>query len=93
MTSNEKFNWCDYYELANSYSNEKDEAKLRTGISRFYNSSFCISRNFLLQNKIYLDKNSKNLMNSKSSKVHSETRRIFEKHPMLNFSKNGEKNS
>ncbi len=62
--SNNRFDWCDFWNLGNSYSNENDKAKLRTAISRFYFSSFCISRNHLLKNNIFLDKNSKKIMNS-----------------------------
>lgn len=28
----EKFNWYEYYKLANSFSSENDISKLRTGI-------------------------------------------------------------
>ena len=39
MNSN-NFDWYEYYELANSYSDEEDNAKLRTGIGRYYYSFF-----------------------------------------------------
>ena len=90
MTKHE-FDWCDYYELAKSYSKEENEAKLRTGISRFYNSCFCMSRNHLLKNKLFLNKKSKDIMNSTSPEVHNATRNIFQKHPNLNYNKKGEK--
>lgn len=43
MTSDEKFDWYDYYLLAESFDTD-DSAKLRTGINRFYYSSFLESR-------------------------------------------------
>lgn len=43
MTPNEKFDWYDYYLLAESFDTD-DSAKLRTGINRFYYSSFLESR-------------------------------------------------
>ena len=91
MAKLEKFDWCDYYNLAKSYQNEKNVVKLRTGINRFYYSCFLKSRDHILKNKLYLGKNSKDIMNSKSSQVHKETRKIFENHQKLNTSKNGEK--
>ena len=39
---NNKFDWYDYYKLANSYSNEEDIAKLRTGRGRYYYSTFLV---------------------------------------------------
>lgn len=91
MPEKEKFDWCDYYQLGKSYQNEDDIAKLRTGINRFYFSSFLKSRDYLLENNIFLDSASKKIMNSTSGKVHSETRNIFKEHPSLNTSKKGEK--
>ena len=49
------FNWCKYWNLANSYSGSEDDAELRDGISRFYYSAFCTSRNFLIDNKLFLN--------------------------------------
>ena len=54
MNSN-NFDWYEYYELANSYSDEEDNAKLRTGIGRYYYSSFLESRDFILENNIFLN--------------------------------------
>ena len=39
MKEDETFDWYDYYLLAESFETE-DSAKLRTGINRFYYSSF-----------------------------------------------------
>lgn len=89
MSSKEKFDWCDYYYLGNSYSNETNVSKLRTGINRFYYSCFLKSRDYLLDNNIFLNKNSKKIMKSNSSKIHEETRNIFKTHPKLNMSKKG----
>jgi hypothetical protein len=47
------------------------------------------SRDFLLKNNIFLGKESKKTMTSKSVNVHAETRNIFDKHPKLNTSKKG----
>ena len=85
------FNWCKYWNLANSYSGSEDDAELRDGISRFYYSAFCTSRNFLIDNKLFLNSTSKNIMLSNSSKVHGETRNIFENHRNLNYNSNGYK--
>jgi hypothetical protein len=89
MSKKEKFDWCDYYHLGKSYKNEDDAAKLRTGVDRFYFSSFLKSRDYLLDNRIFLGKESKEIMTSESSEVHKETRNIFEKHPQLNTSNKG----
>ena len=35
MSDEKKFDWFEYYKLAKSYNNEKNAAKLRTGIGRF----------------------------------------------------------
>ena len=79
MTSDEKFDWYDYYLLAESFETD-DSAKLRTGINRFYYSSFLESRDYLIENRIFLDRKSKDIMTSASSQVHEETRKIFRKH-------------
>lgn len=91
MTEKEKFDWCDYYILGKSLEDPYDNAKLRTGINRFYYCSFLKSRDYLIENKIYLDAQSKKDMNSKTGKVHRETRTIFDEHPQLNISKIGKK--
>ena len=54
MMENTKFDWYGYYELADSYDNENDPAKLRTGIGRFYYSSFLESRDYILNRKLFL---------------------------------------
>ena len=52
----EKFDWHEYYEFAKSCEDYKNEAKLRNGISKFYNSAFCLLRDFLIENKMFLNK-------------------------------------
>ncbi|MBQ9161012.1 MAG: hypothetical protein IJ122_06800 [Methanobrevibacter sp.] len=91
MTNNDNFDWYDYYRLADSYSNENDPAKLRTGIGRFYYSSFLESRDFILENKTFLNEYNKNIMQSTSGRVHKETRNTFNNHPRLNTTNTGVK--
>ncbi|WP_405294519.1 hypothetical protein [Methanobrevibacter sp.] len=87
----EKFEWRKYFELASSFNDETDLAKLRTGIGRFYYSPFLELRDYILENEIFLNSFSKNIMQSKSGRVHQETRLTFEKHPLLNQKNNGKK--
>lgn len=91
MSSNKKFDWCRYYQHAASYQNESDAAKLRTGIGRFYYSAFLESRDHIIENKIFLNNFSKSVMNSKSGRIHQETRHTFDKHPSLNHNNAGKK--
>lgn len=91
MTNNNNFNWYDYYLLGKSYYNETNIAKLRTGIGRFYYSSFLESRDYILKNKTFLNKINKEIMKSKSGKIHQETRITFKKHPSLNQNNIGQK--
>ena len=80
MDRTDEFNWNDFNNLADSYINQNNKAKQRTGISRYYYGTFCTMRDFLNENKIYLNKKSENTMNSKKSDVHSETSKIFRNH-------------
>lgn len=91
MLSNEEFDWYEYFKLANSYNDENNSAKLRTGIGRFYYSTFLESRDFILKNKLFLNKTSKETMLSTSGKVHRETRITFKNHSKLNTAKIGRK--
>lgn len=91
MSNNEKFDWYRYYEHAQSYHDETDAAKLRTGIGRFYYSSFLESRDFILENETFLNKSNRKIMNSKSGRIHQETRHAFDKHPSLNQHNVGKK--
>lgn len=91
MANKDNFDWYEYYKLADSYSIEYDPAKLRTGIGRFYYSSFLESRDFILENNIFLNDFNKNIMQSTSGRVHRETRNTFKNHPLLNASNNGVK--
>lgn len=89
MRNNKKFDWCEYYELAKSYEN--DSAKLRTGIGRFYYSSFLNSRDYIINRKLFLNEINRDIMQSKSGRIHRETRVTLEKHPKLNQGNNGKK--
>ena len=91
MLNTDKFDWHEYYKLANSYNNENDSAKLRTGIGRFYYSTFLESRDFIIENELFLSKISKDIMLSSTGRVHRETRITFKNHPQLNSSKIGGK--
>lgn len=81
---NHDFDWYEYYELANSYINEEDIAKLRTGMGRFYYSSFLESRDFILENKMFLNNINEKIMKSHSGRVHQETRLTFKNNEKLN---------
>ena len=48
MCDEKSFDWKEYVKLANSYMNENNPAKQRTGISRFYYGSFCSSRDLII---------------------------------------------
>lgn len=80
MSSEEKFDWCEYYNFANSFSDSDNPAELRSGISRFYYSGFCTCRDFIINNKKYLNKDNKKIMESENSEVHSETVKTFFEH-------------
>ena len=67
------------YKLANSYMDEEDVAKLRTGMGRFYYASFLESRDYIINRKMFLNKTNKDIMLSRSGRVHRETRLCFEK--------------
>lgn len=91
MSSYKRFDWIEYYKLAVSYKKEKDAVKLRTGIGRFYYSSFLKSRDYILENNKFIDESSKKIMQSKSGRVHRETRLTFKNHPQLNSNNTGGK--
>ena len=80
MKQSREFEWYDFNVLANSYINQNNESKQRTGISRYYYGTFCTMRDFLKENDIYLNKKSRNIMNSRTADVHGETSKIFRKH-------------
>nr|WP_294998392.1 hypothetical protein [uncultured Methanobrevibacter sp.] len=78
------FNWNNFNILADSFIDENDEAKQRTGVSRYYFETFCTARDFLNRNKYYLNNKSKKIMTSNKSDVHNETSKIFRKHKKFN---------
>jgi hypothetical protein len=85
------FDWYEYYKLANSYSDEEDTAKLRTGMGRFYYSSFLESRDFILKHNLFLNHFNEKIMKSTSGGVHKETRLTFKNHEKLNKNNAGPK--
>lgn len=88
--NNKPFDWKKFYELGNSYIKEKNPAKQRTGISRFYYGAFCSSRDLINEKETYLDINSKNIMTGKKrGNVHHETRKIFKNHSDYKKDKKG----
>lgn len=80
MNQSEEFEWCEFNNLADSYINQSNEAKQRTGVSRYYYGTFCTTRDFLNENDIFLNEKSKKTMHSKKSDIHGETSKIFRKH-------------
>ena len=54
MSSEEKFDWCEYYNFANSFSSSDNPAELRSGISRFYYSAFCICRDYIIEHRLWV---------------------------------------
>lgn len=91
MLNRARFDWKRYYELAKSYENENDYAKLRTGIGRFYYSCFLESRDHIIKNKFFLNEINENIMLSTSGRIHRETRITLEKHKKLNHKYAGKK--
>lgn len=59
MKQSEEFEWCEFNNLADSYINQSNEAKQRTGVSRYYYGTFCTTRDFLNENDIFLNEKSK----------------------------------
>ena len=84
-----EFNWKEFNKLADSYLKNNNPAKQRTGVSRYYYGTFCSIRDFLNENRIYLSEESEKIMKSKKSDVHSETSKIFRKHPKFQKNKTG----
>ena len=42
-----KFDWEEYFNLAQELAGTNEEAKLRSAVSRAYYSAFCLARNYL----------------------------------------------
>ncbi|PSB38064.1 DNA-binding protein [filamentous cyanobacterium Phorm 46] len=42
-----KFDWSEYFNLAQELAGTSEEAKLRSALSRAYYSVFCLARNYL----------------------------------------------
>ena len=85
MSSEEKFDWCEYYNFADSFSSSDNPAELRSGISRFYYSAFCTCRDYIIEHRLWGDDEElEKIMTSKSSKVHEKTYEIFHDNHFLN---------
>ncbi len=92
MSSEEKFDWCEYYNFADSFSGSDNPAELRSGISRFYYSAFCICRDYIIEHRLWGgDEELEEIMTSKSAKVHEKTYEIFHDNPFLNRQRRGRK--
>ena len=92
MSSEEKFDWCEYYNFANSFSGSDNPDELRSGISRFYCSAFCICRDYIIEHGLWSDDEElEEIMTFKSSKVHEKTYEIFYDNPFLNRQRRGRK--
>lgn len=81
MNSNNSFNWKDFNDIADILISLNTDAAYRTAINRYYYSTFCHARDYLVINGIYRNKKSKIIMNSETSEVHKETREIFKESP------------
>ena len=55
MKQSEEFEWCEFNNLADSDINQSNEAKQRTGVSRYYYGTFCTTRDFLNENDIFFE--------------------------------------
>lgn len=75
------FEWKDFNDIADILINLGTDAAYRTAINRYYFSSFCFARDYIIENKIFRSKKSKNIMNSNSAEIHNETREIFKETP------------
>ena len=42
-----KFDWSEYFNLAQELAGTSEEAKLQSAVSRAYYSVFCLARNYL----------------------------------------------
>ena len=92
MSSKGKFDWCEYYNFADSFSASDNPAELRSAISRFYYSAFCTCRDYIIDHRLWSDdKELEEIMTSKSSKVHEKTYEIFYNNPFLNKQGRGKK--
>lgn len=85
----DNFDWHEYFDLADSYKNEEDIAKLRTGIGRYYYSSFLESRDYIIENNMFLNPYNEKIMTSTSGRVHQETRFTFRNHPQFKNNNHG----
>lgn len=54
MKQTNEFDWREFNNLADSYIEQTNEAKQRTGVSRYYYGTFCTTRDFLNENDLDL---------------------------------------
>ena len=54
MKQTNEFDWREFNNLADSYIEQTNEAKQRTGVSRYYYDTFCTTRDFLNENDLDL---------------------------------------
>ncbi|WP_409200928.1 hypothetical protein [Methanobrevibacter sp. DSM 116169] len=84
------FDWKDYHILADELESSNCDAKKRTSINRSYYSAYCVARDLLIDNGAYVDANNKEIINSATSKAHSEVKNTYKD---LSFHcKRGDKN-
>ena len=57
MKQTNEFDWREFNNLADSYIEQTNEAKQRTGVSRYYYGTFCTTRDFLNENDLDLKLN------------------------------------
>lgn len=49
MNKENLFNWCDFYNFADTFSDSNNSAELRSAISRMYYAIFCKSRDYIIE--------------------------------------------
>lgn len=92
MSSNDKFDWQDFYKVADSFSNSNDSAELRSGISRFYYAAFGSCKEYIIEHRLWgNDEELKEIMTEKSVKVHETTAEIFRNNVYINRYVDGHK--
>lgn len=89
MSESEEFEWNEFTDLGIEFLNNQNQAKQRTGISRFYYGAFCSSRDLINRKQTYLGYDSRKIMTSKSVDAHRETSKIFKHHSAYKKNQNG----
>ena len=92
MSSSDKFDWYEFYKVADSFSNSNNPAELRSGISRFYYAAFGSCKEYIIEHRLWGDDEKlKKDMTEKSAKVHEATAEIFWNNVYLNRHVDGRK--